>query len=99
MGMKVFALVMLVFILVLGYDTMFGRNGIEQYHHTQEQLAAEENRRELLERRNQALEDEIADLRQGKKVTEDLARSELGMVKKDETFYRVIEKKTTDSTK
>ena len=47
---------------------------------------------EQYEQRNQALEDEISDLKQGNLVVEELARSELGMVKKSETFYRVIDK-------
>ena len=36
--------------------------------------------------------DEIEDLQQGNKAIEELARSELGLIKPTETFYRVIEK-------
>ena len=42
--------------------------------------------------RNQRVKDEIEDLQQGNKAIEELARSELGLIKPTETFYRVIEK-------
>ena len=47
---------------------------------------------ESLEKRNQNLREDIADLKQGNKIVEDIARTDLGMVKQNETFYRVIEK-------
>ena len=90
--MKIFAALILVLIAWLSYDIYFGRNGIVQYQSTEQKLQKASKLSEALEHRNQALVDEISDLKQGNKVVEELARSELGMVKKDETFYRVIEK-------
>ena len=87
--MKVLALFLIALIGYLGYDIWFGRNGVEQYESMSKQY---EEASKLLEQRNQALEDEISDLKQGNLVVEELARSELGMVKKSETFYRVIDK-------
>ena len=62
----------------------------------QEKLDEETFKSKKLQARNRALQDEITDLKQGNKVVEELARSELGMVKKDEVFYRVIPKETQD---
>lgn len=45
---------------------------------------------QLLER-NTALEAEVQDLKQGLEAIEERARSELGMIKKDETFFQIIE--------
>jgi cell division protein FtsB len=44
-----------------------------------------------LRERNAALEAEVRDLKQGSEAVEERARTELGMVKRDETFYQVIE--------
>ena len=44
-----------------------------------------------LRQRNEALAAEVQDLKSGEAAVEERARSELGMVKPGETFYRVIE--------
>jgi len=44
-----------------------------------------------LQQRNDALEAEVEDLKSGETAVEERARSELGMVKPGETFYRVVE--------
>ena len=42
-----------------------------------------------LRERNQALEAEVSDLKQGSEAIEERARSELGMIKENEVFIRV----------
>ncbi len=44
-----------------------------------------------LEERNKTLDAEVLDLKQGLESIEERARNELGMVKKGETFYQIIE--------
>ena len=48
----------------------------------------EENRR--LAVRNAALEAEVTDLKQGLAAAEERARTDLGMVAEDETFFQII---------
>ena len=67
-----------------------------EYRQVSQKLDEETIKSKKLQARNRALQDEITDLKQGNKVVEELARSELGMVKKDEVFYRVIPKETQD---
>ena len=47
-----------------------------------------------LQQRNDALTAEVEDLKSGETAVEERARSELGMVKPGETFYRVVEPHT-----
>ena len=47
-----------------------------------------------LQQRNDALSAEVEDLKSGETAVEERARSELGMVKPGETFYRVVEPHT-----
>jgi cell division protein FtsB len=42
--------------------------------------------------RNRGLAAEVQDLRAGYTAIEERARAELGMVKKDETFFHVVER-------
>lgn len=44
-----------------------------------------------LKERNQALIAEVDDLKQGLEAIEERARSDLGMIKKNETFYQVVD--------
>lgn len=46
-----------------------------------------------LRQRNAALAAEVEDLKSGEAAVEERARSELGMIKPGETFYRVVEAK------
>ena len=60
-----------------------------------ERLAAEvgeqRNRAELMGRRNEILTTEVLALQQGAEALEGRARTDLGMIKKDETFYLVAD--------
>ena len=44
-----------------------------------------------LKERNQALEGEVLDLKQGLEAVEERAREELGMLKEGETFYQIVD--------
>ncbi|HAH71089.1 MAG TPA: cell division protein FtsB [Succinivibrionaceae bacterium] len=89
--MKFLSLVMIVIIGCLSYDLWFGHNGIAQYRTVSVQVKEARLKAEKLTLRNQAVQDEIADLNQDMLTVEELARDELGMIKPGETFYRVIE--------
>ena len=57
----------------------------------QNQVAHQKRDNEGLQQRNDALAAEVEDLKSGEAAVEERARSELGMVKPGETFYRVVE--------
>ena len=59
--------------------------------HLQEELDAANQEKAKLEERNKELDAEVSDLKKGIDAIEERARSELGMVGKDETFYQIIE--------
>ncbi len=88
--MKAAALILFCLIAYLGYDIYYGRNGILQYQAIETELGRAASRAEALSKRNQALQDEVNDLNQGNLAVEELARSEMGLIKEGETFYRVI---------
>ena len=46
---------------------------------------------EVRRQRNDILKAEILDLKQGLAAVEDIARSELGLIKKGETFFLLVE--------
>ena len=52
----------------------------------------------VLSERNRRLTAEVKDLKEGLEAVEERARSQLGMIKKDETFYLIIDKKADKKT-
>ncbi len=91
-GMKWVAALLVLLIAGLQYRLWNGSGSLAEvtdlHHSINDQIA--QNKR-LLER-NQALEAEVRDLKSGLDAVEELARAELGMVKKDETFFLIVEK-------
>ena len=55
------------------------------------QVAAQTHENAGLKQRNDALAAEVRDLKSGVAAVEERARSELGMIKPGETFYRVVD--------
>lgn len=92
--LKVFLLVLLV---ALQYRLWFGKNSLPEYWHLQEDVARQEQTNQKLRQRNQVLIADIDDLREGEVALEERARNELGLIKQDETFFRLIpNKKSTN---
>ena len=54
------------------------------------QLVESRDNNARLKARNDALDAEVRDLKEGTEALEERARLELGMIRKDETFYQVI---------
>jgi len=88
---KIIIYILLGIILLLQYPLWFGDGGLVAVWRLNKELAAQHEENARLKERNQTLEAQVNDLKQGLEVIEGRARSELGMVKKGETFYQVID--------
>lgn len=88
--MKALAAVLAGLILVLQYPLWFGKGGWLRVRDLDRQLAAQAVTNDALKARNDALEAEVRDLKQGLEAVEERARSELGMIRADEVFYQVV---------
>ena len=90
MSMKVISLCLLGAIVYLSYDIWAGRNGLKQYEEVSANLVKAQQQSAKLQDRNQAVIDELNDLKQGNTAIEELARTELGLIREDETFFRIL---------
>lgn len=95
----VITLILLALLLLLQYTLWFGQGGLVRVWSLNEQVAVQERENAKLRERNRALEAEVLDLKQGLAAVEERARTDLGMIKKDETFYQVVEPTDADSAK
>lgn len=77
-------------LLVLQYRLWISDGGIPEVLHLQQEVATAELEKSRLEERNTGLDAEVADLKTGIDAIEERARSELGMLGKDEIFYQII---------
>jgi cell division protein FtsB len=53
-------------------------------------VAEQRGQNQALRKRNTSLEAEVINLKQGREAAEERARTDLGMIGKNETFYQVI---------
>lgn len=88
--MKVLALALAALLLVLQYPLWAGKGGWMRVWELDRSLAQQREANARLKARNEALDAEVRDLKQGLDALEEHARLELGMIKKDEVFYQVV---------
>lgn len=96
--MKFVTLLLLVILLILQYQLWIGNGSMTDVHHLQQVKQDKTGENAELRERNQALAAEVHDLKTGYEAIEERARSEMGMIKKGETFYQVIHNDDTAST-
>ena len=85
------ALILLIVLIGLQLKLWTGAGGIREVERLRAAVAAQKHENEALKARNDALQAEVQDLKEGREAIEGRARSELGLVKPGETFYQVVE--------
>ncbi len=88
--MKVLALVLAALLLALQYPLWIGKGSWTKVWELDRALAQHRGGNVRSKARNEALDAEVRDLKQGTDALEERARLELGMIKKDEIFYQVV---------
>ena len=88
---KIAFYVLLALLLLLQYPLWFGSSSVVTLWRLEREVAAQKTENARLRERNAVLEAEVLDLKNGLAAIEERARSELGMVKKGETFFQTTE--------
>lgn len=83
--------VLLLVILFLQYRLWVGEGSLAEVHSLKKEIESQKSELKEMQERNQALRAEVKDLREGLDTIEERARTDLGMIKKGETFYQIIE--------
>lgn len=98
--MKVTALLVVLLAALLAwlqFTMRSGTGGSNEVAALRAQVESQRAENLQLQQRNEALVAEVGDLKSGGAAVEERARSELGMVKPGETFYRVVDGSATSS--
>ncbi|MCB6146717.1 cell division protein FtsB [Providencia rettgeri] len=83
-------LLLIAILAWLQYSLWLGKNGIHDYVQVKDDVAAQEIVNSRLKMRNEQRFAEINDLNDGQDAIEERARTELGMIKPGESFYRMV---------
>ena len=89
--MRWILILLLLFFAGLQYRLWFGQGSWEQITSLEREIEAQTLITERLRDRNKVLENEVRDLKVGLGSVEERARTELGLIKKGETFYLLVE--------
>jgi len=93
--LRLLLVVLVAMLAFLQYRLWLGEGGRRSVAALQQQVQRQTRENEGLQQRNAALAAEVEDLKSGEAAVEERARSELGMIKPGETFYRVVEPEGT----
>jgi cell division protein FtsB len=82
---------LLALAAALQYRLWLSDQGMPEVSRLRGAIASQRAENESLTERNEQLEAEVQDLRQGLDAVEERARTELGMVGRGESFFQVVE--------
>ena len=89
--MKPLAFILAGLLLALQYPLWIGKGSWMRVWELDRSLEQQRLVNASLKARNDALDADVKDLKQGMEAVEERARMELGMIRKDEIFYQVVE--------
>ena len=89
--MKALTLIFVILIALLQYPLWLGKGSWLRVWNVNQLIDGQKEKNVASKQRNETLNAEVRDLKQGNAAIEERARSELGMIKQDEVFYQVID--------
>ncbi len=78
------------------YKLWFGDGSVREVIELRQTVEDQHSNNDQIKQRNIVLEAEVEDLKTGLEAIEERARSELGMIKDDETFIHIVDSKPKD---
>ena len=96
--MRAVTLILLALLLLLQYPLWLGKGGWLKVWDLNRQVEAQQKINQQTQARNALLDAEVRDLKQGTEAIEERARNELGMIRRDEVFFQLLEKSPAQAT-
>jgi cell division protein FtsB len=88
--MKWLAFLLIAVVVLTQYRLWLSPDGWREATRLEQSVDAQKAENDRLQQRNQQLAAEVRDLKQGFNALEERARSELGMIGRNETFFQVV---------
>ena len=90
-ALRILTLILVIIIAALQYPLWLGKGSWLRVWDLSRQIEKQQEANTKLKARNDSLDAEVRDLKQGYAAIEERARSELGMIKRDEVFYQIMD--------
>ena len=96
--MKWLAAALSVVVILLQYRIWVSADGVREVARLERAVGTQRAQNDTLGERNRQLAAEVRDLKTGMGALEERARSDLGMIGHNETFYQVVPPRPTDGS-
>jgi len=90
--MKPVIAILLASFAALQHQLWLGDRGMPEVHRLEAEVERRVEDNARLEARNRRLAAEVHDLKEGLEAVEERARTDLGMIGRDETYYQLVER-------
>jgi cell division protein FtsB len=90
--MRILSVVFAALIVLLQYPLWLGKGGWLHVWEIDREVSVQKEANAKMRLRNDALDAEVRDLKQGYDAIEERARYELGMIRQDEVFFQIPER-------
>src|SRR5829696_3305399 len=90
MTIRIVAALLILALGVLQYRLWASPGGMREVWRLEKAIAEQVSENERLKERNKTLSAEVRDLKEGHIAIEERARTDLGMVKPNETFFQIV---------
>lgn len=88
--MKILSVILVALIALIQYPLWLGKGSWLRVWEVDQQIKSQREKNAKLQTRNNILDAEVRDLKQGLDALEERARSEMGMIKQDEVFFQLL---------
>ncbi|HYM29456.1 MAG TPA: cell division protein FtsB [Steroidobacteraceae bacterium] len=96
--MKWLAAALVVAVVLLQYRVWLSDDGLREVERLKAAVSTQRTQNDQLAERNRQLAAEVRDLKTGMDALEERARSDLGMIARNETFYQVVPIRPADTS-
>lgn len=83
--------VLIILLVVLQYRLWIGEGSLAHAHRLENEVKLQKAENERMQERNRIMDVEVEELKSGLDTIEERARNDIGLIKKDETFFMIMD--------
>jgi cell division protein FtsB len=89
--MKWLLAVLVLLLIALQYRLWIGDGSLAHAHRLENEIKIQQAENDRMRERNRILDVEVEELKTGLDTIEERARNDIGLIKKDETFFMILD--------